>query len=499
MNNIRLRFPPSPTGFLHVGSLRTVLFNHLIAKKLGGKLILRIEDTDQARKVEGAVEALYSILDWIGIKFDEGPREGGAFEPYTQSERREIYDKYARELVDKKLAYKCFCTSVRLDEMRKGQADKKLPPRYDGKCRDLSEDEINEKTGLGMHFVIRQKMPITGEIKVQDELRGEIVFRAEDMEDHVLIKSDGMPTYHFAVVVDDHLMEISHVLRGEEWIPSFPKHIELYKAFGWEPPKFIHLALTLNKSGGKLSKRQGDVAVEDFRAKGYLRETLINFSLLLGWHPRDGREIFSLEEAVRDFEIKDMGTSPAVFDIEKLDYLNGYYIRQLAPEKLAQLARPFIAENLDKTQDASRKTDEHIAKVVRLEQERIKKLADFKEATEFFFSDALEYPSELLVWKKSTPPATSENLKKTAEILSAIPDGSWTKHSIEDAMLSHIRAVGGSNGDWLWPMRYALTGRPASPGPFEVAEVLGKSLTIKRIKDGAEKLGKWIGAFKYAI
>jgi glutamyl-tRNA synthetase len=496
MKNIRLRFPPSPTGFLHVGSLRTVLFNHLIAKKLGGKLILRIEDTDQARKVEGAVEALYSILDWTGIKFNEGPREGGAFGPYTQSERREIYDKYAMELLRKKLAYKCFCPPERLEMMRKEQADKKLPPRYDRACRDLSEKEIDEKAGLGTPYVIRQKMPMVGEIKVQDELRGEIVFRSEDMEDHVLIKSDGMPTYHFAVVVDDHLMEISHVLRGEEWIPSFPKHFELYKAFDWEPPKFIHMALTLNKGGGKLSKRQGDVAVEDFRAKGYLREALINFSLLLGWHPRDGSEIFSLDEAVRDFKIKDMGTSPAVFDIEKLDYLNGYYIRQLAPEKLAQLARPFIAENLEKTQDESRKTDEYIAKVVRLEQERIKKLADFKEATEFFFSDDLEYSGELLVWKKSTPEDTLKNLKKTAEVLSLIPDASWTKNSIEDAMMSHIKAVGGSNGDWLWPMRFALTSRPASPGPFEVAEVLGKNISIRRIKNGAENLEKWIRAFK---
>jgi glutamyl-tRNA synthetase len=488
MKNIRLRFPPSPTGFLHVGSLRTVLFNYLIAKKLGGKLILRIEDTDQARKVEGAVEALYAILDWMGINFDEGPREGGGFGPYTQSERRGIYDKYAGELLDKGAAYRCFCSAEHLEAMRKVQAEKKLPPRYDRECRDLPEAKIKQNIAGGKPFVIRQKMPISGSVIVRDELRGEIAFKAEDMEDHVLIKTDGMPTYHFAVVVDDHLMEISHVLRGEEWIPSFPKHSELYKAFGWEPPIFIHMALTLNKTGGKLSKRQGDVAVEDFRAKGYLKEALINFSLLLGWHPRDDREIFSLEDAVRDFEIKDLGTSPAVFDVEKLDYLNGFYIRQLPPKKLAELAKPFLEANLGKTDDPLRRSDVFILNAVKLEQERVKKLSDFALATEFFFLDILEYEARELIWKKSSPESALENLKKTAEILELIPDSAWTKQSIEDAMLGHIRAVGGKNGDWLWPMRFALTGMSASPGPFEVAEALGKDISIKRLVDARKKL-----------
>ena len=283
MSKVRTRFGPSPTGFLHIGGLRTVLFDFLFTKSQGGKLILRIEDTDQKREVEGAAEKLIDILSWVGIKFDEGLNIGGKYGPYIQSQRLDIYKKHIEELLKLNGAYQCFCTPERLTKMREDQQKKKLPPKYDRACRDLSEDEVNKKIKAGEKFVIRQKLPLEGEIKVYDKLKGEIKFKAKDLDDHVLIKSSGIPTYQFANVVDDHEMEITHVLRGDEWIASFPKNILLYEAFGWKPPKFIHLPLVLDKNGGKLSKRQGDVAVEYFREKGYLPEALINFCALLGW------------------------------------------------------------------------------------------------------------------------------------------------------------------------------------------------------------------------
>jgi len=510
MAKVRIRFAPSPTGFLHIGSLRTVLFDYLTAKSLGGKLILRIEDTDQKREVEGAVESLIEILDWVGIKFDEGPHVGGDYGPYIQSQRKEIYKKYIDKLLKTGKAYYCFCDSERLQKMREEQQAKKQPPRYDRLCRDLSEDEIKKKIKAGEKFVIRQKMPLSGEIKVYDELRGEIKFKASELEDHVLIKSDGMPTYQFANVVDDHLMEISHVIRGEEWIPSFPKNILLYQAFGWQPPKFVHMPLTLNKEGGKLSKRHGDVAVEDYRTKGYLPEALINFCVLLGWHLKDDRELFTLKELEKVFNYQDIGTSPAVFDIEKLDYFNGYYIRQKPLNELTELCIPYLIEagfieksqkfikSKVKSQDDNEKfknkfnnkeiSFDYIKNVITLEQERLKKLSEIGELTEFFFIDKLEYPADLLIWKKMTTKEVKENLQKVYELLEKIPEKNWTNNSIEDALISYIKGVEGRVGEYLWPMRAALTGRKASPGPFDVAEVLGKEESFKRLKQAIEKL-----------
>lgn len=488
MSKIRTRFAPSPTGYLHIGSLRTALFDYLLVKSLGGKLILRIEDTDQKRKVEGAVEKLIDILDWLDIKFDEGPHIGGKFGPYIQSERLNIYNKYKDELLKTGKAYYCFCTPERLQKMREEQQKKKQPPRYNRKCRNLNEKEIKDKLKNNEKFVIRQKMPLDGEIVVHDELRGDIKFNASDLEDHVLIKSNGMPTYQFALVVDDHSMEISHVIRGEEWIPSFPKNILLYKAFNWAPPKFYHIPLTLNKEGGKLSKRQGDVAVEDYKAKGYLPEALINFSVLLGWHPKDDRELFTLKQLEKEFKIEDMGTSPAVFDIEKLDYFNGYYIRQLKLDKLVELCKPFLQENLKKTAREEARQADYIKKVVALEQERLKKLSEIGELTEFFFVDELKYKPELLIWKKMSKKDVKKNLEEVYEQLEKIPAKNWTNDSIEDSVMNYIKNKQGKVGEYLWPMRAALTGRKASPGPFEVAEVLGKDVSLNRIKVGINKL-----------
>ncbi len=498
MNKIRFRFAPSPTGFLHIGSLRTVLFNYLAAKKMGGKLILRIEDTDQKRKVPGAVDSLIKILDWLDITFDEGPHIGGDFGPYVQSERREIYDKYIKKLIEKGEAYYCFCTPERLEEMRKEQAAKKLPPRYDRKCRDLSPEEVEERIKRGEKFVIRQKMPLEGEVIVQDELRGEIKFKASELEDHVLIKSDGMPTYQFANVIDDHLMQISHVVRGEEWIPSLPKNILLYKAFGWEPPKFYHMPLTLNKEGGKLSKRHNDVAVEDYKKQGYLPEALINFSVLLGWHPKDDKEIFSREELIKEFKLEDIGTSPAVFDIEKLNYLNGYYIRHKDLDELTRLCLPYLEKaDFIKKNDKGKIINQFngkeisfdfIKKVVGIEQERMKKLSEISELSEFFFNDNFDYEADLLVWKKMERKDVAPRLQKVYELLDKIPEENWTNDSIEDALVSYIEVVEGRVGEYLWPMRAALSGRKASPPPFDIAEILGKKETLRRIEKAIKKI-----------
>ncbi|MFH1427337.1 MAG: glutamate--tRNA ligase [Patescibacteria group bacterium] len=503
MQKIRTRFAPSPTGYLHIGSLRTVLFNYLISKSLDGKLILRIEDTDAKREVKGAVNKLIEILNWLGIKFDEGPlvksettnfahpndlKEVGKFAPYIQSKRLEIYQKYVKKLLEKKQAYYCFCTSERLIKMRDEQQKLKKPPRYEKACRNLSQEEIEKRLKLGKKYVIRQKMPLDGDVVVNDELRGEIKFKAKDIEDHVLIKSNRVPTYQFASVVDDHLMEISHVVRGEEWIPSFPKNILLYQAFGWLAPKFIHLPLTLNKEGGKLSKRQGDVAVEDFKLKGYLPEALINYSILLGWHPKGDNEVFSLEEAIKQFKIKDMNISPAIFDTTKLDFLNGFYIRKMDIDNLVELCKPYLKDNLNKTKDNSKKKDKYIKNVIALSQERLKKLSEIGELTDFFFTDKLDYQTDLLVWKKMSLSEVKNNLEEVCGLLEKISEKDWKKEKIEKIVIEYLKTNNKKIGEYLWPLRVALTNKAASPGPFEVAEVLGKKESLIRINKAVKKL-----------
>lgn len=481
MNKARIRFAPSPTGFLHIGSLRTVLFDFLIARSLKGDLILRIEDTDQKREVEGAVENLISTMDWLNINFDEGPHVGGNYGPYVQSQRLNIYKQYTDELLERGGAYRCFCTPERLQEMRDKQAAKKLPPRYDRRCRDLSQEEANEKLAKGETYVIRQKMPLSGEVIVHDELRGDIKFKTEDLEDHVLVKSDGVPTYQLASVVDDHLMLISHVSRGDEWISSFPKNILLYQAFGWEAPKFIHFPLVLNKAGGKLSKRDGDVAVEDYREKGYLVEALNNFCALLGWHPKDDNEILTVDEIISKFNYEDMGASPAVFDLEKLDFFNGYYIRQKNLNELTKMCLPYLikAGFLENEGDADLL---FLSKVVSTVQERLKKLSEVVELTDFYFSKNLEYAPELLIWKNLDKEIIKKNLVTLKEILKSIPEEKWIKEEIEKKIIDYLKTNELKVGDYLWPMRVALTGKQASPGPFEVAEVLGKKNSLLRIE-----------------
>lgn len=474
---VRLRFAPSPTGFLHIGNLRTALFGFLIAKSQGGKFILRIEDTDEKREVEGAVKSLLDILSWIGIEFDEGPEIGGDFGPYVQTQRLDIYKKYSDELLDKGQAYRCFCSAERLEKMRADQTEAKLPPRYDRTCRDLNPEESLKRVEAGEKFVIRQKMPLSGEVKVFDELRGEITFQAHDLDDQVLIKSNGVPTYQFASVIDDYLMKISHVTRGDEWLASFPKNVLLYKAFNWKAPKFIHLPLLLNKDGGKLSKRQGDVFVEDYRAKGYIKEAIINFCALLGWHPQGNQEILSLEELKNSFSISGLGSSPAVFDLEKLDFFNAYYLRQKSEKELINLARPYLIE-------ASLPIEgEKLEKAFLIARDRLKKLSDAPEAIGFFFNRP-ETEKDLIVWKNNTLETAKNNLTEILDFISKIEDNSWTKENLEKEVLAWIkREKEGRNGDYLWPLRTILSGLKNSPSPFEIAWVIGKEESLRRIKN----------------
>ncbi|HRH22269.1 MAG TPA: glutamate--tRNA ligase, partial [bacterium] len=417
MNKIRLRLAPSPTGFLHIGNLRTALFGYLLAKSLKGDFILRIEDTDEKREVAGAVDSLIKILDWIGLNFDEGPHKGGDYGPYIQSERKDIYNKLVTELLEKDGAYHCFCSSEDLTKMREEQQAAKLPPRYDRRCRNLSKDEVAAKISSGASFIIRQKLPLSGEIIVHDELRGDISFQCSDLEDHALIKSNGVPTYQFASVVDDHLMGISHVTRGDEWLPSFPKNILLYQAFGWTPPLFIHLPLILNKTGGKLSKRQGDVFVEQYKDRGYLPEALINFCALLGWHPKHDKEVLSLSELEQEFSIDGMGSSPAIFDEDKLDYYNGLYIRQKSDAELLSLLKLHL-DNIEAE-------DDYLLKIIPTIKDRLKNLNDFTELSAFYFAKDLVYEASLLIWKGLSTEQIKNNLSELLAQLELIPESDW--------------------------------------------------------------------------
>lgn len=495
MSKVRTRFAPSPTGFLHIGSLRTALYSYLLAKQSEGQFLLRLEDTDAKRFVEGASEAIYNGLKWAGIKYSEGPDVGGSFGPYVQSQRLEIYKKYVQELVAKDLAYYCFCDSKTLEEMRQEQTAKKQAPKYDQRCLKLSKEEIAQKLADNTPFVIRMKIPENRIIEIGDLVWGKITYNTNDLDDQVLLKSDGYPTYHLAVVVDDHLMEITHVTRTEEWLPSTPKHILLYEYFGWEAPKWAHLPLLLNADRTKMSKRKGDVAVEDYIKKGYLPEAMINYLAFLGWNPGTEKEIYSMDELIADFDLNKIHKAGAVFDVEKLDYLNGYYIRQKSLDELTELCLPYLSKHWSEKgvrplREGSNPLEnkKYIKQVIFLEQERLKKISDIAEATEFFFADELKYEPELLIWKKLTVEQVKKNLEEVSEQLEKIPEKNWTNDSIEEALMTYIQAKELKIGDYLWPMRVALTGKKASPSPFDVAEVLGKEGSLKRVRKGIEML-----------
>jgi nondiscriminating glutamyl-tRNA synthetase len=493
-NSIRVRFAPSPTGYMHVGNFRTALYTYLFAKKNGGDFLLRIEDTDQKRFIADALEELLKIISWAGLEYSEGVYledgkfiQKGEYGPYIQSERLGLYQEYAQKLIENGTAYYCFCTTEELDAMREKQTAAKLAPMYDRTCLKLTPEEIQKKISAGEKYVIRQKIQTTGVTKYADLIRGEIEFKNELLDDQILMKSDGYPTYNFANVIDDHLMQISHVMRGEEYVSSTPKYIQLYQNFGWDVPGFAHLPLLLNPDKTKLSKRQGDVAVEDYIKNGYLKEAIINFVVLLGWNLGDGstQEIFSLQELEQVFDIKRVHKAGAIFDLKKLDWINAQYIKKLSIDELCEKSWEFFqAKDFYAAAPSGMKTAEYLKKVLTVEQERLVKLSDVGENNKFFFAN-MEYDRELLRWKKNADAETVLALESAKNVLLEITEENWTKEILEEKLLA---VAGDKRGDLLWPLRSALTGAQKSPSPFECAWVLGKKESLSRIEKALAKL-----------
>lgn len=478
---IRTRFAPSPTGFLHVGGLRTALYNYLLARQQSGTYILRIEDTDRERFVPGAVESLLRMFERVNLLPDEGPKlVGGIVEqsgdagPYVQSERLPIYAEHAKRLFDAGAAYACFCSLERLDGLRKQQEIAKLSTKYDRHCLALSSEEVLRRLSAGESHVLRLRVP-EGDTSFDDVIRGNITIDNSEVDDQVLIKSDGFPTYHMAVVVDDHLMKITHVIRGEEWISSTPKHVILYRLFGWDAPLFAHLPLLLNPDKSKLSKRQGDVAVEDYLAKGYLPEALVNFVALLGFNPKADQEIYSIDELIELFDLTKINKSGAVFDQAKLNWMNGQYIMKKTAAELVALVRPFL--------DAAGKSIDAVLleKICSIEKTRMERLTDVVEIVDAYVA-VPEYDSSILVWKKADAADGRANLVGVRDHLATADESVWTDVGLVEASIkAYIDGKGLSNGNVLWPTRVALSGRAASPSPFELAWALGKDETLRRL------------------
>jgi glutamyl-tRNA synthetase len=479
---------------MHVGNFRGALYNYLFARQLGGVFYLRIEDTDRLRYVEGGTENILRTIKRMGLDYDEGPFlnedgkivEKGALGPYVQSVRLPLYAEYAERLVAEGKAYRCYCSSERLAELRQSQELQKLPPGYDGRCRNLEPAEVRERLERGEPHVIRFNMPKAGETVIKDLVRGEVTFQNALQEDFVILKSDGFPTYHLASIVDDHLMQTTHVIRGEEWLASIPKHVQLYKELGWDCPAFAHLPLLLNPDRSKLSKRQGDVAVEDYLEAGYLPEALINFVALLGWSPgASEQEIYSLSELVEKFDLKGVNSSGAVFNREKLDWLNGKYLRALTPAEFARRARPFLEPVAPA---AAKMSDDDLGEILSLEQERVHTLKEVPEAVAFLLAESLEYPKEMLVWKKSDAVQAKERLVALKEFITGLDEAVFAREKLEEKLCALIIERGWGNGDTLWPLRVALSGRDKSPGPFEIMEVLGKMKSLGRIEAALYRL-----------
>lgn len=471
----RVRFAPSPTGYLHVGGLRTALYNYLFAKKNNGKFILRIEDTDRTRYVEGAVENLINTLKWCGLEYDEGPDKVGEFGPYTQSERLDIYKKYAMELVEQGKAYYCFCTSERLDNLRKEQESKNLSNRmYDKHCANLSKEEIEKNLAEGKSYVIRLNVEYGQTIKFTDKIRGEVEFSTDTVDDQVLMKSDGFPTYHMACVVDDHSMKITHVIRGEEWLPSTPKHVLLYKYFGWETPEFAHLPLLLNPDRSKLSKRQGDVAVEDYRAKGYLKEALLNFIVLLGWNNGDDKEFYMIDEMQDLFDLSRVNKSGAVFNLDKLNWLNAEHLRKKTTSELVVYVKKILAES--KYKDNSLQ-DSYIANVIDAMRERVSFAKEFVENCPYFYEEPQTYDEAVL--KKRWNSESADQLKAFVQEIEKYD--SPTKEDFDKALHELCERLGIGVGKLIHPLRLSVSGVGVGPGMFDLLYILGKQEVITRI------------------
>ena len=473
-----MRFAPSPTGYLHIGGARTALFNWLFVKKMGGKLILRIEDTDIDRLKADSVSQILTSLRWLGITWDEGPEVGGPCGPYAQTERLGLYRKYAQQLLDEGKAYRCFCTPVQLEAEREKQRLAKMPFRYARTCRDLSKEECQKRIAAGEKYSIRLKIPATGNIVVQDLIHGDVNFDLSQYDDFVIMKSNGMPTYNFAVCVDDHLMGMTHVLRAEEHLSNTPKQLFVYQAFGWEPPRFGHMPMILAPDRSKLSKRHGATSVEEFREKGYLPQAIINYLSLLGWGPGDEREILNIQEIVEAFRLEDMSKKAAVYDTVKLTWMNGQYLSSLPLETLWQDLRPFyIKSGLVDENYMSAHEDymKHLADVVRV---RVKTLQEVIDASACYFRDFDEYDAKGVTksFKKDLLPVLHEGLTCLQN------DSEFSLTSTEKIYNEIAERNGLGLGKIIAPTRLALTGRTVSPGMFDVMVLLGKEKTLERLE-----------------
>ena len=483
MSKVRTRFAPSPTGRMHVGNLRTALYAYLVAKHEGGDFILRIEDTDQERYVEGAVDIIYRTLQKTGLIHDEGPDKDGGCGPYVQSERQAqgIYLKYAKELIDKGEAYYCFCDKERLEGLKKVVAGKEIHV-YDKHCLHLSKEEVEEKLAAGVPYVIRQNNPTEGTTTFEDEIYGDITVDNAELDDMILIKSDGYPTYNFANVVDDHLMGITHVVRGNEYLSSSPKYNRLYEAFGWEVPVYIHCPLITDENHQKLSKRCGHSSFEDLVEQGFLTEAIVKFVALLGWSPADNQEIMTLEELVEKFDYHHMNKSPAVFDYTKLKWMNGEYIKKMDFDKFYEMALPYIKEVITKDYD--------LKKIAHMVQTRIEIFPDIRDHIDFF-EELPEYDVAMYTHKKmKTNAQTSlEVLQEILPVLEAQED--YSNDALYQTLLKYVEQKGCKNGYVMWPIRTAVSGKQMTPGgATELMEVLGKEESLARIRKGIELLSQ---------
>ncbi len=484
-DQVRVRFAPSPTGFPHVGNIRTALFNWLFARHSGGKFIVRIEDTDVNRKVEGAVEAILRGLKWLGLEWDEGPEKGGPFGPYFQSARLHLYREAADRLIAQGDAYKCYCSVERLEAMRAEQTRRKIAPGYDRLCRSLTAPQCAAEEATGTVPVVRFKTPVQGETSFTDVIWGDVKFENRGIDDFVLLKSDGYPTYHLANVVDDHAMQISHVLRAEEWISSTPRHKMLYRALGYEPPVYAHLPMILGPDRSKLSKRHGAVSITEYEDQGYLPETMLNFLALLGWSLDDKTEIMSRDTIARHFSLDRVSKTAAIFNQQKLSWMNGVYIRSLTPDDFARRALPFLEKSLPPDVERPLAFD-YVRRVAALIQDRAKTLVEVGELADFFFVDDLRYDAALLTGKGMTRDMALRALEATRQHTGGMP--SFDAAALEAMLRPLADALGLTTGQLFGTIRTAVTGRTATPPLFETMSVLGKERCLQRIDRALDKL-----------
>lgn len=485
-SRVRTRFAPSPTGFMHIGNLRTALYEYLIAKSNNGDFILRIEDTDRDRLVQGAERVIYKTLDSVGLKHDEGPDVGGMFGPYVQSERKNMYKPYAEKLIKEGKAYYCFCSKERLESLKTESSETgESLQGYDRHCRDLPKEKVEELLSKGTPYVIRQKMPITGSTTFKDAVFGEITVENSELQDQILLKADGYPTYNFANVIDDHTMNITHVVRGCEYLSSTPKYNLLYKAFGWNIPTYIHLPLIMGKDENgnvtKLSKRHGATGFEDLVKEGYLPEAIINYIALLGWCPKDNKEIFSLKELIDNFEISGISKSPAIFDYDKLLWFNGEYIRSKSLDEFTKLITPYLKDSLGKT-------DLSLKKIAEILQKRVTKLTQVSEMVDFL-EELPDYDVHLFVNKKSK--TNLENSKIVLERVIPLLESLnyWNSELIHDSLIDLAKKMELKNGTVMWPTRIAIAGKTVTPGgAIEILDILGKEESLSRLRLGLDKL-----------